>query len=49
MVGMGQETLMETQNHARFIKQGCLANFSIKRFYMRLKIVKITFYHHAHT
>ncbi len=49
MVGVGQKTKMETQNHARFITQGCLANFLIKRLYMRPEIVEITFYHHAHT
>jgi hypothetical protein len=38
----------EDPNHMRLIKCGCLAHFSIKRFYTWLNVVEITFYHQIH-
>jgi hypothetical protein len=36
-------------DHISFIKHGCLVAFSIKRLYVQLEVVEISFYHHAHT
>jgi len=47
--GYGSEDHYENPNHTRFIKHGCLAHFSIKRFYTRPNVVEIIFYHQTHT
>jgi hypothetical protein len=36
-------------NHARSIKRGCLAAFSIKRLYTQPNVVDLCFYHRTHT
>jgi len=36
-------------DHTSSIKHGCLVAFSIKRLYVQLEVVEISFYHHAHT
>jgi hypothetical protein len=35
--------------HIQYIKQGCLASFSIKKLYTRPNVVEIFFYHKFHT
>ncbi len=46
--GYGLENHYEDPNHMRSIKQGCLAHFSIKRFYTQSDVVEITFNHQIH-
>jgi hypothetical protein len=46
--GYGSKDHRKEPNHMRSIKCGCLAHFSIKRFYTRPNVVEITFYHQTH-
>jgi hypothetical protein len=46
--GHGPEDHCEDPNHMKSIKHDHLAHFSIKRFYTRPNVLKITFYHRTH-
>jgi len=46
--GYGLKNHCEDPNHMRSIKHGCLAHFSIKRFYTQSNVMEITFYHQIH-
>jgi hypothetical protein len=45
----GPEDYWENSTHIQFIKQRCLASFSIKRLDIWLDVVDITIYHKTHT
>ncbi len=47
--GYGLKDHCEDPNHMKLIKHGCLAHFSIKKFYTWSNVVEITFYHRIHT
>jgi hypothetical protein len=46
--GYGPKDHHENPNHMRSIKCGCLAHFSIKKFYTQPNVVEIIFYHQTH-
>jgi hypothetical protein len=47
--GYGSEDHHGDLDHISSIKHGCLAAFLVKRLYVRLEVVEISFYHCAHT
>jgi len=47
--GYGPEDHCGDLDHTSSIKHGCLVAFLVKRLYVRLEVVEISFYHHAHT
>jgi hypothetical protein len=46
--GYGLEDHCGDLDHTISIKHGCLAPFLVKWLYVRLEVVEISFYHHAH-